>query len=65
MKKLQIIFGMVGIILGVFTAITAIMYLNGDIDDLGICMMGMAFCCVINCCNCLISVLNIRSKESN
>lgn len=63
MKKLQIIFGIIGIILGLYTAVTAIMYLTGSISDLGVCMIGLVLCCVVNSCNCLIIVLNSKNNK--
>ena len=51
MRKLQIILGIIGILLGCYTMVTAIMYLCGSITNLGFCMIGLAFCCVFNCFN--------------
>ena len=63
MRKLQIILGIIGILLGCYTMVTAIMYLSGTITNLGFCMIGLAFCCVFNCCNCLITVLNVKKDK--
>ncbi len=63
MKKLQIIFGIIGILLGLYTVVTAIMYLNGSVSNIGFSMIGLAFCCVFNCCNCLIMVLNTKNNK--
>lgn len=62
-RKLQILLGILGVIAGLFTMVTAILYLMRRIDNLGICMMGMAVCCVLNSCNCWIAVRNSRKKK--
>lgn len=63
MRKLQILLGTLGVAAGLFTMITAIMYLMRKIDNLGICMIGMAVCCFLSCCNCLIVVMNSKKKK--
>ena len=65
MRKLQIILGIIGILLGCYTMVTAIMYLCGSITNLEFCMIGLAFCCVFNCFNCLITVLNVKKIKNN
>ena len=63
MKKVQMMMGIVGILLGIYTVIAAVLYLNRTTDNLGYCMIGMVFCCFINSINCMISVLNLKNKE--
>jgi len=63
MKKLQIVFGIIGILLGLFTVVTAIMYLKGIIDNLGFSIIGLAFCCVFNCFGVLIMVFNTKNNK--
>ena len=57
--------GIVSILLSIYTIIEAILYLNRTIDNLGYCMIGMVFCCVINSINCTILVLNLKNKKNN
>ncbi|MGN0343199.1 MAG: hypothetical protein ACI4DO_10450 [Roseburia sp.] len=64
MRKLQIIFGVLAIILGIYTIVMAVLYLNRTIDNLGFCMMGMLGCLVINSINCVILCINGKKDKS-
>lgn len=63
MKRLQITIGMASVIIGIYTIVAAIMYLNRMIDNLGFCMIGMICCLLANCVNCIIMCLNLKKKK--
>ncbi len=65
MRKIQIVTGILGVLLGIYTIITAVLYLNRIIDNLGLCMMGLLFCSMFNCLNCTISLIILKKSKNS